>query len=252
MNICDVQKCAAYYQQYFMETFYIVSTYSGRSFILIGEKENFPHLVGIQKKTYKSNGYRKPGKLFYDIKMGANISSNIIPRTISTNSKMYKKMLNFRKSNDIFWKNEGPLAINYNEALSNSRLNNVDVLLSDIHKGFMLGWKKNKEIAINADIKLQKFCICSWIDELSGQQSKKEKYLPNQDVDIIRNVFAFDKNSDLIKHKFYTFDKKEKEYMLKMIARNSSNLLLDANNERHYTSIVENLDIHCKINGVQY
>lgn len=58
MDINDIRCCAYYYQKNYLETFYIISTYHGKSFILIGEKENFPHLVGIAKQTYRSNGYR--------------------------------------------------------------------------------------------------------------------------------------------------------------------------------------------------
>ena len=47
MNITDIQRCAHYYQKNYLETFYIVSTYYGKSFILIGEKENFPHLRSL-------------------------------------------------------------------------------------------------------------------------------------------------------------------------------------------------------------
>ena len=34
---------------------------------------------------------------------------------------MYKKALNFNKSTDIFWKNTGPLTINYIPTLSSTK-----------------------------------------------------------------------------------------------------------------------------------
>ena len=40
MDISNIQKCARYYQKKYLETFYLVSTYHGKSFILVGEKEN--------------------------------------------------------------------------------------------------------------------------------------------------------------------------------------------------------------------
>ena len=67
MNITDIQQCADFYQTNFIETFYFIITYSGKSFILIGEKENFPHLMGIRKNVYRSNGYRNPRTLYNDI-----------------------------------------------------------------------------------------------------------------------------------------------------------------------------------------
>lgn len=146
MDINDIRCCAYYYQKNYLETFYIISTYHGKSFILIGEKENFPHLVGIAKQTYRSNGYRSPFALYKDILMERAVSTRIIPNHISTTSKMYKKALNFMKSTNIFWNNKGALAINYNESLSSTKLNNVDILLSDFKTGYMLGWKCNKNI----------------------------------------------------------------------------------------------------------
>ena len=67
MNITDIQQCAVFFQKNYLKTFYFVITYHGKSFILIGEKSNFPHLMGIQNQIYHSNGYRRPQKLFNDI-----------------------------------------------------------------------------------------------------------------------------------------------------------------------------------------
>lgn len=52
MNISDIQRCADFFQEHYLKTFYLVITYDGKSFILIGEKTNFPHLMGIQNRTY--------------------------------------------------------------------------------------------------------------------------------------------------------------------------------------------------------
>ena len=76
--------------------------------------------------------------------------------------------------------------------------------------------------------------------------------MPSQDIDLIRHVFAFDKNSDLIRQKEYKYSTKDKKEILKIIERNNSNLLVDKNNERFYKSIAQDEGIHCKINGVQY
>ena len=92
----------------------------------------------IKNRTYRSNGYNRPQHLFNDIISRNAVSTAIIPNNISTTSKMYKKALNFTKSTDIFWKNKGPITINYTPSRSSSKLNNVDVLLTDIQSGFML------------------------------------------------------------------------------------------------------------------
>ena len=95
MNLTDIQLCADFFHVNYLKTFYLVITYNENSFILLGEKANFPHLMGIQNNTYRSHGYNRPQYLFNDI-IGRNpISTSIIPNHISPNSKMYKKALNF-------------------------------------------------------------------------------------------------------------------------------------------------------------
>lgn len=252
MNITDIQACADFFHDNYLKTFYFVITYNGNSFMLIGEKANFPHLMGIQSNTYKSNGYNKPQYLFNDI-IGRNpISTAIIPNNIATTSKMYKKVQNFTNSTDIFWKNSGPLTINYNPALSSSKLNNVDVLLTDINTGYMLGWVSNNKIAANANINMEKYCICTWIDESNGSQQGKEKYMPGQDVELIRFVFALDENSKLIRKKEYSYDRPQKKSILESCERNGSNLLVDSINAHYYTEIAVADGIHCKVNGTQF
>lgn len=252
MNITDIHKCADFFQENYLKTFYLVITYNGNSFILIGEKANFPHLMGIPNKTYRSNGYNKPQYLFNDIIARSPISTSIIPNNIATTSKMYKKVLNFTKSTDIFWKNSGPLTINYNPSLSSTKLNNVDVLLTDINTGYMLGWVSNNKVSVNANIMMEKFCICTWIDESTGSQQSKEKYMQDQNAELIRFVFALDANSKLIRKKEYIYTHFQKKEILKSCERNNSNLLIDSINAHHYTEIAVTNNIHCKINGIQY
>lgn len=252
MNIEDIQFCADYFQTNYLQTFYLTVTYSGKSFILIGEKENFPHLMGIQKTTYRSNGYNSPKILFNDIIRRRSIHTNIIPNHIATTSKMYKKALNFQNSTNIFWRNKGPLTINYNPSLSSSKLNNVDVLLTDIDTGYMLGWVYNTKIPVNADIRLEKYCICTWIDESASTTKRKEKYLPGQEIDLIRYIFAFDKNSKLLRKKEYCYSRNPKIQILKICERNVNNLQLDNANEHFYTELAVSQNIHCTINGTQY
>lgn len=252
MNISDIQRCADFYKLNYLETFYIVTTFSGSGFILVAEKFNFPHLMGIEKNKYRSNGYKKPQKLYEDIINRASVSTRIIPNNIAPGSKMYKKVINFMSSTDIFWYNTGPLAINYNASLSSSLLNNVSIILVDIHSGYMTGWLENTDIKINSESTLKKYCICTWIDESTGTEQQKEKYMPLQNIDIIKSVLAFDKDSKLIKQKTYSYTRAQKKEILLSIERNNSNLLVDSVNEKYYKDIAISENIHCRINGVMY
>ena len=96
MNILDIQSCADYFYDNYLQTFYLITTYNNKSFILIGEKSNFPHLMGISKPTYRSNGYARPSHLFNAIINRQNITHAIIPSTVSSTSKMFKKAIRNR------------------------------------------------------------------------------------------------------------------------------------------------------------
>lgn len=210
-----------------------------------------------RNRTYeysKYPGMRRflPRELFEDILSGNHVNTTIIPNNISPTSKMYKKALNFNKSTDIFWKNTGPLTINYIPTLSSTKLNNVDVLLTDINTSYMLGWVSNNKIPVNAHINLEKYCICTWIDESDGTLQNKEKYMPNQNVELIRYVFALDENSNLIKKKEYIYNRAQKTDILRLCSRNNNNLLVDDQNALYYTNIAVSERIPCKINGVSF
>lgn len=214
MNITEIQQCADFFRHNYLQTFYLLITYNGKSFILIGEKSNFPHLMGIPKNTYKSHGYNNPRTLF----------------------------------NDIFNRN----SIHYQPIFSKTKLNNVDVLLTDIMAGYMLGWVFHTRIPVNKDINIEKYCICTWIDESGGTVQGKEKYMPGQDVELIRYIFSFDSNSKLKSKKEYSYDYEQKKSILYSCERNNSNLLIDHINSHFYIKIAIENKIHCKINGMQY
>lgn len=252
MDITDIQQCADYFKANYIDTFYLITTYNRRSFFLIGDKENFPHLIGISRKVYRSNGYNRAGVLFNDILARNPVNNRVIPNRISQTSKMYKKVLNFQNSADIFWGNAGPLAVDFNPALSNSNLNNVDLLLTDIQRGYMLGWKHSATINVSGAASIKRYCISSWIDENAGSVTSREKYLPSQDVELIRHIFAFNSSSELVKQKEYSYDRNAKKSILQICSRRGCNLLMDSRNTTYYKEIAISDSIHCKINGIQY
>lgn len=249
MNIDDIRQCAHYFTNNYLETFYIVVTYNGNGFILIGEKENFPHLMGISNRRYKANGYGNPRKLYKDIISGGHINSSIIPNSISSTSKMFRKVVNFQNSTDVLLRNKCPVIIKYDHDKNlNLNLNNVDILLSDLYKGYMLGWVFNNKISVNSDIKISKYCISTWVDESDGSPNRKEKYTPNQDIELLKYVLVFDKNSELQKKKEYKYSKQQKIAVLDCCYRNGCNLLLDDSNAKNYRSIAKDNNIICSIN----
>ena len=114
----------------------------------------------------------------------------------------------------------------------------------------MLGWVINTEIPVNNSIKIKKYCISSWIDESQpGSLSGKEKYMPDQDIELLRYIFAFDSHSDLLRHKEYKYTQNDKIEVLKMVSRNNCNLLLDCNNSTQYVALARKNELNCKING---
>lgn len=249
MNITDIQLCADHFYNEYLRTFYLITTYNNKSFILIGEKSNFPHLMGIGKATYRSHGYARPAHLFNAIISRQNIARPIIPPSISPTSKMYKKAIHFTDNSSIFWNNTYPIVIYFDASRSASMLNNVDIILSDMDSGYMLGWVSNKKVPISENISIEKYCICTWIDEHGSSLTRKERYLPSQNVELIRYVFSFDSDSKLKKKKEYAYSNIQKRELLSICERNRCNLLLDRNNSFQYISVAKMNSIHCCING---
>ena len=254
MDITDIRNCAEYYKRTYLEKYYILTTYSGKCFLLAGNKSNFPHLMGISKNTYRSHGYATAIGLFDDIINGQTINTRIVPNRISPTSKMYVKCLNFCQSDSLFWANNGPISINYNPANSSTHLNNVSILISDMQSGYSMGWieDSNNIISVNSESQLKKYCIATWIDESGNATRQKEKYMPNQDIDLLKSIIALDKNSALVKEKKYTYNYTERKDILQAIERNNSNLLIDNLHRRFYEDIARNEPIHCRINGTQF
>lgn len=252
MNIDDIKKCADCFKTSFLETFYILTTYSGKCFLLVANKNNFPHSIGVPKDRYQSNGYKSGSKLFDDIIQEHPISKKIIPEIIVPNSKMYNKCKNYQEVSDLFWKNNCLMVVNFDPTLSTSRLDSVDILVTDIYLGYSLGWVFDCDININAYSKLKKYCISTRIDENEGKLADKEKYLPKQDIDILKEVIALNQDSVMIREKKYTYSDAMKEAILLATERNSCNLLIDKTNKRNYERIAISKGIHCRINGVQY
>lgn len=253
MNINDIRICALYFERNFINSYFYISTYSNNTYLLVSEKKNFPHLVGIKRSARISCGYSNGNYLFNEIILNHPINTNVIPSNIATGSKMYNKVKNFLNMSDIFFKNEGPIMINYCAGKSTSFLDNTDLLLTDIKKGYMLGWVFDVDLKINNSVMIKKYCPSTWIDESSSRNpSKKEKYVPNQDVELMKHIYKFDNNSKLIKSKYFKYTAVEKKEILECVSRNQANLLIDKRNARFYVQIANKYSISCKINGVQY
>ena len=116
----------------------------------------------------------------------------------------------------------------------------------------MLGWVSNRKVSVSENISIEKYCICTWIDESDSSAARKEKYLPSQNVELMRYVFSFDNNSRLKMKKEYKYTTSQKKLLLTIFARNNCDLLMDKNNRNQYISIAKNNHIHCCINGILY
>ena len=139
MNLLDIQECANNFKTNYIEKFYIITTYNDKSFMLVGEKDNFPHLMGVPRKLYLSHGYKRGAKLYEDALNKFPINEKVIPANIVPNSKIYNKALNFCNAVKLFTKNKCPMIINFDASKSSSRLNNVDKLIIDVEVGYMMG-----------------------------------------------------------------------------------------------------------------
>lgn len=253
MNINDIYKCARYYRDNYINQFYIVTTYNDNTFIVVGEKKNFPHLMGIPHKKLLSNGYPKSAKFYTNILNNVPITTRLIPQDITKGSKMYIKALNFEKSQNVLTKNHLPIVINYDASKTNRNLNSVDKLIVDPVSGFMLGCIKNTMVDITNDIKLKKYCISTWMDENGSSERLKEKYIYNQDIEVIKTVLTLGTEANQIEPlKSYPINSKEKEKIIEILNRCNANLLVNKRVVQNYISLIDDRGISCSINNISY
>lgn len=253
MNSNDIYKCARYYRDNYINQFYIVTTYNDNTFIVVGEKKNFPHLMGIPHKKLLSNGYPKSAKFYTNVLNNVSVTTRLIPLDITKGSKMYIKALNFEKSQSVLTKNHLPIVINYDASRTNRNLNSVDKLIVDPVSGFMLGCIENTMVDITSDIKMRKYCISTWMDENGSDKKLKEKYIYNQDIEVIKTVLTLGTEANQIEPlKSYPINSKEKEKIIEILNRCNANLLVNKRVVQNYISLINDSSISCSINNIKY
>lgn len=253
MNINDVQKCARYYRDNFINQFYIVTTYNDNTFIVVGERKNFPHLVGVPRDKLKSNRYPKSARFYADMLDNKAVTTNLVPNDITRNSKMYGKILNFEKSREVLSKNHLPIVINYDATKTNRKLNSVDKLIVDPINGYMLGCIENTSVSVTNDIHLKKYCISSWMDENGSKESLREKYIYNQDIEIIKTVLTLGAETNQTEPlKNYPINSKEKNDIIEILGRCNANLQVNKRVLQNYISVIKDKGITCSINNFMY
>lgn len=253
MNINDIYRCARYYRDNYINQFYIVTTYNDNTFIVVGEKKNFPHLMGIPHNKLISNGYPKSAKFYADILNNVPITTRLIPKNITINSKMYIKAFNFDKSQSVLRKSHLPIVINYDASKTDRKLNSVDKLIVDPVSGFMLGCIENTMINITNDIRLKKYCISTWMDEHESEEKLREKYIYNQDIEVIKTVLTLGTEANQIEPlKSYQINNKEKKKIIEILNRCNANLLVNKRVLQNYISLIDDSIVNCNINNVNY
>lgn len=222
LNLNDIKRCAAYFQNEFIDKVYEIETECGVIITIKSEGKQFPHLVGLKRSDYLRYGYHSAQNLFNDILNPSFTSFNarLIPPNIRESSLKGKKIKNFEQMH-ILLTNINDLCINYNSSASSSRLDHVDYLFSNYLSGFSLGCIF--EPSNNS------FVLSTWIDESSSSQSQKEKYYPSQTTDLIKRVSVYNLHGTLLEEK--VAKRKFKDYLriLSIVQRNNMTLRLPSN-----------------------
>ncbi len=166
---------------------------------------------------------------------------------------MYIKAFNFDKSQNVLRKNHLPIVINYNPSKANRKLNSVDKLIVDPISGFMLGCIENTMVNITNDIRLKKYCISTWMDENGSEERLKEKYIYNQDIEVIKTVLTLGTEANQTEPlKSYQINNKEKKKIIEILDRCNANLLVNKRVLQNYISLIDDNVVNCKINNVDY
>lgn len=246
----DVRKCAHYFHDEFIMKYYVLTTYNNDTFILVSNTSNFAHLVGIKRNDIRSCGYRNSTLLYEDIISGKKVPSNLIPNNINPLSKMGKKLSNFQQLGQLL--NQKSVSIMFDPLLSSTRLNKVDILISDYVSGMSMGWVFDKCIYMTDSISMNIYNPSSVINEVGQPLMDREKYYANQKVQILKSIEIHNKNHNTLSKKVNHFIRIEKINLLKTFERNRMNFICDKNYAKSYIQIAKTYNIHCLINGVLY
>lgn len=91
------------------------------------------------------------------------------------------------------------------------------------------------------------------MDEYGIKESLKEKYIYNQDIDVIKTVLTLGTEANQTEPlKSYPINSKEKEKIIEILNRCNANLLVNKRVLQNYISIIDDTQISYSINNVNY
>lgn len=100
---------------------------------------------------------------------------------------------------------------------------------------------------------MRKYCISTWMDENGSDKKLKEKYIYNQDIEVIKTVLTLGTEANQIEPlKSYPINSKEKEKIIEILNRCNANLLVNKRVVQNYISLVNDSSISCSINNIKY
>lgn len=188
VDLSFLQESALVFEENFIKKYYRIHTFSGKTFLVINEIKNYPHLVGIHfSKLQRLKGSEF---LFECIKNNdTTLWTESMKRTFNSifpNGKARGnndiKITFFPMMPEIFIANNYVISLNYDKTKNNSSGSfDTEILISDFNNGMNIGMKQRND---------NTFGFNSWRVE-ENENAIMELYR-NQEIDLINTIEQFE------------------------------------------------------------
>lgn len=188
IDLTFLQESANIFQEYFIDKYYKIYTYSGKCFLISNTCKNYPHLVGIRYhhlirlggseyifeciKNNDTSGWNESTKKAFN---------KVFPGGVALGNNDIKITF-FPLMPDIFIKNNYVISVNYDR---NKRTDNkpfsTEVLISDFNDGMSIGMKQRDDGS---------FGFNSW--RVEENESKIMDLYFSQEIDLIKSIEQFE------------------------------------------------------------
>lgn len=247
IDLTFLQESAYIFEKYFISKYYKIHTFSGKTFLVINDVKNYPHLIGIhyqQLRRLKGSAYllsciknNDTSQWTNDMKKVFNrIYPNCIPRG---NNDI--KITFFPLMPDIFVNNNYVISVNYDRSKRNdNKPFDTEILISDFNEGMNIGMKQRNDGS---------FGFNSW--RVEENENKIMNLYTSQEIDLIKSIeqcengnITFTKTQTLSEKNLWRLSRLIKNYNVSIVESSIKESIL-------YLSNFDDSDFNKAINSLK-
>lgn len=187
IDLSFLQESASIFLEHFINKYYRVNTYSGKTFLIINTVQNYPHLVGIKRPVL---GRLKGSEFLFDCIL-QNDTSVWTDEMKKAFNRIYPngqakgvndiKITFFPLMPEIFVRDNYILSVNFDRTKRpDNKPFNTEVLISDFNEGMNIGMVQRDD---------NSFGFNSW--RVEENEEKIMEMYHYQEIDLIKSVEQF-------------------------------------------------------------